>query len=93
MNNDNLLVFSIALGAIGLYSTFMPPVHEVVNGEQSNGEKQALREAEMIGTAHLLAVALIASFMAKSAMPLLLAAGLGVSVYLSYEYAMARVIG
>ena len=93
MNEKNLIIFSLALGSVGLYSTFVPSLHQVAMDNQSTDEKSVLREAELIGTLHLLAVAGAAAYMAKTAVPLLMAVVLGASIFVSYEYAMARVVG
>ncbi len=93
MNEKNLIIFSLAIGSVGLYSTFLPSLHQVATENQSADEKSVLREAEFIGTAHLLAVSLAAAYMAKNAIPVLIAVALGVSIFFSYEYAMARVVG
>ena len=90
MKQDDLVLFTLALSAIGFYGTFLSPVSELATTEQTPGEKQVLRESAWIGTAHLLVVAGIAAIAAKNHVPLTMAVLLAVSVLLTYEYAMAR---
>ena len=92
MNTDRLIVFSLALGSVGLYASFLPNVATIALDYQSDAQKSVLREAEFIGTAHLLVVAAIASYISKSSLPLLLAVLLGASMFATYEYALMRVV-
>lgn len=90
MNEDRLVVFSLAVSGISLYSHFMPNIAETVAVPQSDGEKKAIREAEILGLLHLLAIAGITSYYAKSSLPIMLALLLGASMFATYEYAFTR---
>lgn len=93
VNDKDLIIFYMALSAVGLYAAFLPNVAELAANYQTPDERKVIREAELIGTAHLLIVAVITSSVAKSALPLLLALLLGGSMFATYEYALSRVPG
>lgn len=90
--DEKLIVFSLAIGSIGLYGVFLPPVSQVATTEQSPDEKRVLRETEGIGTAMLLAIGAVTASLTKSALPLVLALFLGVGMFAAYEYAMMRMV-
>lgn len=92
MNEEKLIVFTLGLSAIGLYTAFLPPVAEVATSYQTLDEKRVLREAEGIGTGLLVLVGAFASSLSHSAMPVLLAVILGAAMFGVYEYAMARIV-
>jgi hypothetical protein len=92
LKEDGLIFFTLAVGSVGMYSLFLPPLHEIAKGNEGEGEKQVLRESEMICAAHLLLVAGITAYLAKSPVPFFLAIILGASIFASYEYALAREI-
>lgn len=90
MKQDDLVIFTLAISSIAFYGTFLSPVSEIATTEQTPGEKQVHRESAWIATAHLVVVAGIAAFAAKSHIPLTIAVLLAVSILLTYEYALAR---
>lgn len=85
-----MIIFSLATGSITLYSLFLPHVAEIALANQSEEEKSVLRESEMIGTAHLLVLGAITSYLTKSPLPLFLGVILSLTMFATYEYAMAR---
>ena len=92
MDESKLIVFTLAIGSIGLYAVFLPPVSHVATTYQTPDEKRVLRETEGIGTGLLLTIGAVASSMTKSAVPLMLALFLGAAMFATYEYAMMRVV-
>lgn len=90
MDEKQLVIFSIAYGTIGLSSVFLPPVAQVAATSQSDGEKQVVHETMLIAGAHILIVAGLTSYMAKSMFPFWLALAIAGSLTLTYEYALRR---
>ena len=90
MDESKLVIFSLAFGTIGLSAVFLPPVSELAKTSQSDGEKQVIHETELIAGAHILIVAGITSYMAKSAFPFWLAVLMSAAMFATYEYALRR---
>ena len=90
MDESKLVIMSLAMGTIGLSAVFLPPVGNVALTNQSDDEKQVIHETELIAGVHILIVAGITSYLAKSAFPFLLALLVSGGMWFAYEYAMAR---